>query len=73
MNFPSKKEPPLPNSLLHKYVEEREMERRARVHGFNARICSGKSLPALSPQSGGRVAVGRERGSSKDFIAYEVK
>jgi len=28
MNPPSKKEPPLPNSLLHKYVEEREMEQR---------------------------------------------
>jgi hypothetical protein len=28
MNLPSKKEPPLPNPLLHKFVEEREMERR---------------------------------------------
>jgi hypothetical protein len=26
MNLPSKKEPPLPNPLLHKYVEEREKD-----------------------------------------------
>jgi hypothetical protein len=28
MNLPLKKEPPLPNPHLHKYVEVREMERR---------------------------------------------
>jgi hypothetical protein len=40
---PSRKGPPLPGPLLHKCVEEREMARRMRVHGFNARICSGNS------------------------------
>jgi len=39
----SKREPPLPDPLLHKCVEEREMERRARVLGFNARSFSGNS------------------------------
>ena len=29
MNLPSKKQPPLPSPLLHKDVEEREMEQRA--------------------------------------------
>ena len=63
MNLPLKKEPPLPNPLLHQYVEEREMERRSRVHVFNARMLSGKSLPALPPPLGGkRVAAGRKRG-----------
>jgi hypothetical protein len=33
MNLLSKKEPPLPNPLLHKYVEEREMERRKWIMG----------------------------------------
>jgi hypothetical protein len=42
---PIEREPPLPNPLLHKDVEEREMERGARVHGFNARMLSGNSLP----------------------------
>ena len=32
-----RREPPLPVHLLHKCVEEREIERRSRVHGFNAR------------------------------------
>ena len=41
---PSKEQPPLPDPLLHKYVEEREMERHARVYGFNARIWPGKSF-----------------------------
>jgi hypothetical protein len=41
----SKRKPPHPGPLLHKYVEEREMERRARVLGINARNSSGKSLP----------------------------
>jgi hypothetical protein len=45
MNLPSKKQPPLPNPLLHILVEEREMERRARVHGFNARMVSGEISP----------------------------
>ena len=39
----SGKWPPLPDPLLHKCVEEREMERRARIHGFNARSFSGTS------------------------------
>jgi hypothetical protein len=30
MNIPSNKEPPLPNPLLHKYVEEREIEKACR-------------------------------------------
>src|ERR1700677_3707267 len=42
----SRTEPPHPGPLLHKYVEERGMERCAQVHGINARICSGKSLLA---------------------------
>jgi len=33
MNLPLKKEPPLPNPLLHKYVEERGMERRGGFMG----------------------------------------
>src|SRR5580692_4111812 len=33
MNLPSKEEPPLPNPLLHKYVEERKMERRGGFMG----------------------------------------
>ena len=40
---PSRKAPPHPDPLLHKCVEEREMERRARVLGFNARSFSGTS------------------------------
>ena len=31
---------------LHKYVEEREMERRSQVHGFHERKLSAKSLHA---------------------------
>jgi hypothetical protein len=46
MNLTSKKQPLLPSPLLHKYVEEREMERGARVHGVNARMLSGNSLPS---------------------------
>jgi hypothetical protein len=30
MNLPSKKEPPLPNPLLHKCVEEREISKFAK-------------------------------------------
>jgi hypothetical protein len=41
---PLRKGPPLPDPLLHKCVEEREMKRCARVHGFNARSFSGNSL-----------------------------
>jgi hypothetical protein len=41
----SKKEPPHPDPLLHKCVEEREMERRARAQGIHARNSSADSLP----------------------------
>jgi hypothetical protein len=40
----SNREPPLPGPLLHKYVEEREMERRARILGIHARNSSANSL-----------------------------
>ena len=40
MNLPAKKEPPLPDPLLHKYVEEREMNLRAWDCGFNVRMLS---------------------------------
>jgi hypothetical protein len=41
----SKRGPPHPDPLLHKCVEEREMERRARVLGIHARDSSANSLP----------------------------
>ena len=40
----SKKEPPRPDPHLHKCVEEGEMKRCARVHGFNARSFSANPL-----------------------------
>jgi hypothetical protein len=43
MNLPSNTEPPLPNPLLHKYVEEREMERR---EGFMGRVAAGRERGA---------------------------
>ena len=62
MNLPSKKEPPLPGPLLHKYVEERGMERRARVHGFNARMFREIS-PCPLPTSWGEGIEGQGRNS----------
>jgi hypothetical protein len=41
----SKREPPHPDPLIHKCMEEREMERRARVPGIHGRNCSANSLP----------------------------
>jgi hypothetical protein len=50
----SKREPPHPGPLLHKCVEEREMERRARVPGIHAQILfRGK----LSSRRGNRMAL----------------
>jgi hypothetical protein len=43
--YESKREPPHPDPFLHKYLEEREMERRARVLGIHARNSSANSLP----------------------------
>jgi hypothetical protein len=40
-----KREPPHPDPLLHKRVEEREMEGRARVQGIHAPGSSANSLP----------------------------
>jgi hypothetical protein len=40
----SKREPPHPGPLLHKCVDEREMERRAQVLGISGRNSSGNSL-----------------------------
>jgi hypothetical protein len=42
-----------PGPLLHKSVEERGMERRARVHAINARNLSGISLPVLRGEAAG--------------------
>ena len=44
----SKREPPHPDPLLHKRVEEREMERRARVLGIDERSSSANSLPGAA-------------------------
>ena len=41
----SRREPPHPDPLLHKCVEEREMERRARTRGFTSCRISVRPLP----------------------------
>ena len=51
----SGKWPPLPDPLLHKCVEVREMEGRARVHGFDARSFSENSLPGERRLSDGAL------------------
>jgi hypothetical protein len=55
MNLPSNKEPPLPNPLLHKYVEEREMERR---EGFMGSMREFLFRRILSPHGGERAGRG---------------
>jgi hypothetical protein len=54
MNPASKKQPPLPSPLLHKYVEEREMEQRAwpRFMGSMREFLFRRNLsPSLSSTS----------------------
>jgi hypothetical protein len=60
MNQQSNKEPPLPNPLLHKYVEERETEQRDRFIGSMRESVRG----ILSPLGG---AGGRHPSISKDI------
>jgi hypothetical protein len=43
MNLPSKREPPLPNPLLHKCVEERERDKAARKRDARRRGLPGFS------------------------------
>jgi len=69
----SKREPPHPDRLLHKCVEEREMERSARVLEINARNSPANSLPQEREMTGGAPAsretlLGRRLGGSDDRI-----
>src|SRR5580698_1796813 len=62
MNLPSNKEPPLPNPLLHKSVEERGMERR---EGFVGSMweCVRKDFTALESQ----------RRAARDILSYRQR
>ena len=51
MNQQSNKEPPLPNPLLHKFVEEREMERRDGFMGSMRESVLGILSLGAAPQA----------------------
>jgi hypothetical protein len=68
MNLASNKEPPLPNPLLHKYVEERELERREGFMGSMGECVRG-ILSLSSPRTAGRGWPQAGRGVRSKAIA----
>ena len=69
----SKKEPPLPDPLLHKYVEERGMERRARLMGSMCECFRGnlsqidqtKHPKPAQKKKARQLDAGREKGADQ--------